>query len=86
MSVFKPAQLPPMTHAKDRAWFILHSPQDFIPFKMAEQARDDLRGSGAEVKLLTYEGGHGWRGDVYRNLRQGIRWLEAHAPPKQRSE
>ena len=59
------------------AYLILHSRQDFIPIRMAETARDTLREHGAAVELMTYEGGHGWRGDVYGNLRRGIDWLES---------
>ncbi len=76
MSVFKPAQLPPLANAEGQAYFILHSPDDFIPIRMAEEARDALQESDARVELVTYAGGHGWRGDVYGNLRRGIRWLE----------
>ena len=78
MSVFKPKQLPPLKNAARHAYYILHSPQDFIPLRMAEQARDDLAKNKAAVQLATYKGGHGWRGDVYGNLRRGIRWLEEH--------
>ena len=76
MSVFKPGELPALEHAAGHAYFILHSPQDFIPIRMAEEARDALGRNGAAVELVTYEGGHGWRGDVYGNIRRGIRWLE----------
>ncbi|MCH8152711.1 MAG: hypothetical protein IH830_10115 [Planctomycetes bacterium] len=78
MSVFKPAELPPLDRAAGHPYFILHSPQDFIPIRMAEEARDMLGKNEAVVQLVTYEGGHGWRGDVYGNLRRGIRWLEEH--------
>ncbi len=93
MSVYKPEQLPSRANARGRAFYILHSPQDFIPIRMAEQAETDLSGAGAKVKLQTYEGGHGWHGDVYGNIRRGIEWLEAQvakqapsAPSKEASE
>ena len=76
MSVFKPQTLPPIEDAAGLAFYILHSPQDRIPIKHAETARDQLRAAGAKTKLTTYEGGHGWRGNVYQNLRDGIRWLQ----------
>jgi dienelactone hydrolase len=79
MSVFKPAELPALNGAAGHAYFILHSPQDFIPITAAEAARDRLTAAGAAVELVTYEGGHGWRGDVYGNLRRGIGWLESQA-------
>jgi predicted esterase len=43
---------------------------------MAEQAKTRLADNGAKVRLETYEGGHGWRGDVYNDIRQGVEWLE----------
>ncbi len=50
---------------------------------MAQTAVDDLRQSGAKVELRTYDGGHGWHGDVFGEIRRGVRWLEANhsAPP-----
>jgi predicted esterase len=46
------------------------------PYRMAEQARDKLTENGAKVRLETYEGGHGWRGDVFGDIRAGVEWLE----------
>jgi predicted esterase len=46
---------------------------------MAEQAKDLLAENGAKVRLETYEGGHGWRGAVYDDIRSGIDWLEKNA-------
>ena len=76
MSVFKPDSLPSLSAAKGHAYYILHSPEDFIPIKMAEEARDTLKKKKAKVEFKTYEGGHGWRGDVYGNIRDGVTWLE----------
>jgi predicted esterase len=77
MSVFKPGLLPPLGKAKGHAYFLYHSPGDRVcPFRMAEQAAKELKRSGAKVKLATYEGGHGWRGNLYDNIREGIAWLE----------
>ena len=78
MSIFPKTRLPELGGAKGRAFYLMHSPQDFIPIKAAESARDALRQSGAQVELKTYEGGHGWHGDVFGNIRAGIRWLEDH--------
>jgi predicted esterase len=82
MSVFKPETLPKMERAAGHAYYILHSPQDFIPISMAERARDTLRSNGARTELKTYSGGHGWHGDVYGNIRTGIEWLEKNAGHK----
>lgn len=79
MSVFKPEQLASMKNARGHSYYILHSPQDFIPIEMAEAARDDLRREGAKTDLRQYEGGHGWHGDVYGEIRRGIAWLEANS-------
>lgn len=76
MSVFKPAQLPPLDAADNRAYYILHSPDDFIPIAMAKTARDRLGNNGAAVRLKTYAGGHGWHGDVFGMIRTGMTWLE----------
>jgi predicted esterase len=77
MSVFRPDWLPPLKDAKDRAYFLYHSPDDRVcPYRMAEQAVKDLKKNGAKVKLQTYEGGHGWRGPLYQHIREGVQWLE----------
>lgn len=77
MSVFKPNQLPPLAQAKGHAYFIYHSPDDrTCPFRMAERARAALSDAGAAVRLATYNGGHGWQGNVYADIRRGIKWLE----------
>ena len=77
MSVFKPGLLPPLEKAKGHAYFLYHSPDDRVcPFRMAEQAARDLKKSGATVTLATYDGGHGWRGGLYDQMREGLQWLE----------
>lgn len=77
MSVFKPKFLPPLKAARGRGYFLYHSPDDDVcPFRMAEQAAKDLEQEGAQVKLVTYDGGHGWRGGLYDQMREGIEWLE----------
>lgn len=77
MSVFKPDLLPPLARAKKRRFYIEHSPDDRIcPFRMAEQARDELKGHGAKVEFHETEGGHGWRGDVYGRIRRALEWLD----------
>lgn len=76
MSVFQPDRLPALGAAKGQAYFLLHSPQDFIAMSHPEAAQKELAKRGAKVKLVTYEGGHGWHGDVYGNLRAGLEWLE----------
>jgi hypothetical protein len=80
MSVFKPRQLPDLGRAKGKRYYILHSPEDEVcPYRMAVSAREELREHGAAVELTEYPGGHGWRGNVFGNIRTGIDWLEANA-------
>jgi len=75
MSVFHPDELD-LDAAKDRAYYILHSPDDQVcPFKMAEEARDTLRKKGAKVEFGTYLGGHGWKQDPFGKIRKGLEWL-----------
>jgi predicted esterase len=82
MSVFKPAFLPPLENAKGHGYFLYHSPEDRVsPFRMAERAVKSLEKNGATVKLMTYEGGHGWRAGLYNHIRNGIEWLEQNRAP-----
>jgi predicted esterase len=83
MSVFNPKFLPALDKAKGQGYYLYHSRADKVcPFRMAEQAEQELSKAGARVKLVEYEGGHGWRGDVFGAIRGGIRWLEEnHAKP-----
>jgi predicted esterase len=81
MSVFKAGELPALKRrAKGQRYYILHSKEDRVcPYRFAVEARDTLREAGAKVELVEYEGGHGWQGDVFGNLRAGIEWLESQA-------
>lgn len=77
MSVFKPDQLPDPANAKQRSVYLLHSPDDKVcPYYMAEAARDTFKKTNVRTTLVDYPGGHGWKGNVYGNIRQGINWLE----------
>ncbi len=77
MSVFKPDELGSLVHSAGHFYFIEHSPEDKVcPFRMAKNAHKALREHGAETKLVTYKGGHGWHGNVFGRIRKGIRWLE----------
>lgn len=77
MSVFKPNRLPPVVNAKGRSIYLLHSPQDLVcPYRLAVHAHNALAEAGVRATLFDYQGGHGWRGDVFGNIRRGIEWLE----------
>jgi len=57
---------------------LLQSPQDQVTkYFFARAAKTQLERNGATVKLVDYEGGHGWQGDVFGNIRGGVEWLEA---------
>jgi predicted esterase len=83
MSVFKPEECPPAANAKGRAFYILHSPQDFIQMRFPQAAQKALSAAGAKVKLTTYPGGHGWHGDPQKMIRTGVTWLESSSSPWQ---
>ena len=74
MSVFHPKELPALKQrAKGQRYYILHSREDQVcPYRIAVIARDTLREAGAKVEFVEYEGGHGWHGDVFGNLRRAL--------------
>lgn len=77
MSIFAPDRLPALSNAKGRRYYIYNSPDDkMVDFSNATQAQTSLRKVGAETTLAAYEGGHGWRGNVYGDIRKGVEWLE----------
>jgi predicted esterase len=83
MSVYQPNYLPAPKNAAGRSFYILHSRQDQVcPFRMAEQARDVLKRAGAIVEFAEYDGGHGWHGDIFGNIRAGVDWLEKSVAEK----
>jgi len=75
MSVFKPDELPPLSGAKGKSVFVYHSPTDFINMSMPNDAVAKLGKAGAKMKLETYEGGHGWHGDIFGSIQKGCNWL-----------
>lgn len=79
MSVYKPEHLPPRADRASRPCYILHSPQDFIAMRFPEKAMQELQETGAPVHLTRYDGGHGWHGDPYGMIRDGVQWLETQA-------
>jgi predicted esterase len=77
MSVFRPEHLPPLANARGKPFFLLQSPQDGVtPIRHAEAAKEALEAAGATVLLRRYEGGHGWRGDIWTMIGDGIGWLD----------
>jgi predicted esterase len=85
MSVFKPEVLPSLSKANGHPYYLYHSPKDFIPMAQPEAARAALQKAGAIVELQTYDGGHGWHGNVFGDISKGVTWLEqqvAKAAPR----
>ena len=77
MSIFRPGELPAIENARGRAFYLLQSPQDRItPLQHAEAAEKALQAVGAKVRLRRYEGGHGWRGNIWTMIGDGMAWLD----------
>jgi predicted esterase len=79
MSRFLPGRSVEMDKLKGKAYFLYHSPEDTVcPFADAELAAKTLKEQGAQVKLVTYKGGHGWVPFTYYadSVREGILWLK----------
>ena len=65
-----------LEQAKGKRVYLFHSPEDKVtPVRFAELARENLGKSGAAVEMKTYEGGHGWKGDVFGAIKDGMTWL-----------
>lgn len=87
MSVFREKELESdLARAKGQAYFLDHSPDDTTcRFADAERAQARLKKEGAAVELVTYAGGHGWQGDAFGRLRQGLAWMEKNrAKPRRK--
>jgi len=77
MSIFRPERYEPLDRAAGHCYFIDHSPQDeIVPYAMAENANKLLSEHGAQTSMISYNGGHGWYGDVFGRINLGIRQLE----------
>lgn len=79
MSIFPTGDVKPsIANAKGHRYYVLHSREDTTcKYFFAEAAKKQLTAAGAQVELADYEGGHGWHGDVFGNIRKGIEWLES---------
>jgi predicted esterase len=83
MSVFWPEWLPSLKTAAGQFYYLYHSQQDTtVEFSQSEKARDELKKNGAIVQLETYEGGHGWHGDVFADIKRGVAWLQEKSATK----
>jgi predicted esterase len=76
MSVFSAREAARVADRIGPSFYLLQSPDDRVtPFRHAQRACDRLSSAGARVTLARYSGGHGWRGNVYKLLSDGIEWL-----------
>ncbi|MBL8750872.1 MAG: hypothetical protein JNK78_17055 [Planctomycetes bacterium] len=67
--------------AKGRRFLLDQSPDDDVTgFSHVRDAFAALTKAGAVVRLSTYDGGHGWKGDALQRLRGGIEWLLSTEP------
>lgn len=58
---------------------------DDVPSEKRKAGGDDQKQYfliGADVLLSCYEGGHGWHGKIYDDVRSGIEWLEKRTANK----
>ena len=76
MSVFRPEWYDNMSFANGHRLFLDHSPEDRVcPHEHVLRAEKTLTELGAIVRRNEYAGGHGWQGDVFGRLREGLHWL-----------
>jgi predicted esterase len=76
MSIFHPKTYGDAANAAGRSFYIYHSPEDQVckPW-MAKEAQEALAAAGAKTTLVEYQGGHGWHGDIFGSIREGVEWL-----------
>jgi predicted esterase len=79
MSRFLPNRSVETDKLKGKAYYLYHSPDDTVcPFAEAELAVKTLKEHGAQVKLISYKGGHGWVPFTFYGdrIKEGILWLK----------
>ena len=84
MSIFQPKAYGEPANAAGRSFYIYHSPEDQVckPW-MAKEAMETLTAAGAKTTFVEYQGGHGWHGDIFGSIRQGVEWLEESVGEKE---
>src|SRR5262249_22382228 len=79
MSRFLPDRYVEKDKLKGKAYYLYHSPEDAVcPFAEAELAVKTLKGHGAEARLISYKGGHGWVPFTFYGdrIKEGVLWLK----------
>ncbi len=64
---------------RGKNYWLYHSPQDRVcAYSEAQEAENFLKEHGANVKLVSYEGGHGWVPNTFYcdRIMEGILWLK----------
>ncbi len=74
-SIFRPGEVPDPNALMGQRFFIYHLPQDLIPIRQATETVDFLTMHRARAKMQEYQGLHGWTGNVYKDIQQGIAWI-----------
>ncbi|MCA8973651.1 MAG: carbohydrate binding domain-containing protein [Planctomycetes bacterium] len=81
MSVYRPVAKATLRPAKKRRFVLDQSPDDQVTtFDHVQRAFASLDKAGAEVKLSTYSGGHGWNDAPLPRLRTNLTWLFGDKP------
>ncbi len=78
MSRFLRKRLGNLDQAAGKNYFLYHSPEDRVcPFSEAQLAERILKEHGANVKLVSYRGGHGYVPNIFYcdRIKEGILWL-----------
>ena len=78
MSIFPLTDLKALLPAaKGHRYYLLQSKQDEVTkYFFVNMAKTQLTNAGATIEVADYEGGHGWHGDMFGNIRAGVEWLE----------
>ena len=82
MSRFIPRMFTQLQKAKDKRYYLWHSPQDNVcPYADAETAAKVLTERGALTILKTYDGGHGWipNTSYAERIKEALTWFRAPA-------
>jgi predicted esterase len=84
MSRFIQGVFPNLELARGKNYFLYQSPDDKIcRFAEAQIAEQVLTEHGANVRLVSYPGGHGWAPNTphYDRIKEGIEWLKGLNSP-----
>jgi predicted esterase len=80
-SVYNFSALPDPALARGKRLYLLQPTRAAVlPKSQAEAAKQRLTPHAAALQLTYYDGGYGWHGDVYGQLRRGIIFLEGRLP------